>query len=109
MEGINHELPAPLESEFAEIAWGIPKSGEKHAPIWIARPKVTDSAVRFEMLYCGICHSDVHTGVNDWGPCNFPFVGGHELLGRVVEVGSKKIIKVTVKILVKSKPKKLDN
>ena len=41
MEGINHELPAPLESEFAEIAWGIPKSGEKHAPIWIARPKVT--------------------------------------------------------------------
>jgi len=67
MEGINHELPAPLESEFAEIAWGIPKSGEKHAPIWIARPKVTDSAVRFEMLYCGICHSDVHTGVNDWG------------------------------------------
>jgi len=89
MEGINHELPAPLESEFAEIAWGIPKSGEKHAPIWIARPKVTDSAVRFEMLYCGICHSDVHTGVNDWGPCNFPFVGGHELLGRVVEVGSK--------------------
>ena len=41
------------------------------------------------MLYCGICHSDVHTGVNDWGPCNFPFVGGHELLGRVVEVGSK--------------------
>ena len=41
MEGINHELPAPLESEFAEVAWGIPKSGEKHAPIWIARPKVT--------------------------------------------------------------------
>ena len=41
------------------------------------------------MLYCGICHSDVHTGVNDWGPCNFPFVGGHELLGRVVEIGKK--------------------
>jgi len=87
--GVNHELPPPLDSEFLETAWAIPKSGEKHVPIWIARPKVTDFAVKFEMLYCGICHSDVHTGVNDWGPCNFPFVGGHELLGRVVEIGSK--------------------
>jgi len=87
--GINHELPPPLESEFLETAWAIPKSGEKHVPMWIARPKVTDFAVKFEMLYSGICHSDVHTGKNDWGPCNFPFVGGHELLGRVVEVGSK--------------------
>ena len=87
--GINHELPPPLDSEFLETAWGIPRSGEKHEPMWIARPKVTDFAVKFEMLYCGICHSDVHTGKNDWGPCNFPFVGGHELLGRVVEIGSQ--------------------
>ena len=57
--------------------------------VYLLFKHVSDSAVRFEMLYCGICHSDVHTGVNDWGPCNFPFVGGHELLGRVVEVGSK--------------------
>ena len=58
--GINHELPPPLESEFLETAWAIPKSGEKHVPMWIARPKVTDFAVKFEMLYSGICHSDVH-------------------------------------------------
>ena len=31
----------------------------------------------------------MHTGSNDWGPCNFPFVSGHELLGRVTEVGEK--------------------
>lgn len=89
MEGINVELPPPLDSEYPEVAWGIEKSGEKHKPLTIARPKVTDHAVKFEMLYCGICHSDVHTGKNDWGPCSFPFVSGHELLGRVVEVGSK--------------------
>jgi len=87
--GINHVLPPPLDSEFAEVAWGIEKSGGNHGPMWIARPKVTDNAVKFEMLYCGICHSDVHTGKNDWGPCNFPFVSGHELLGRVTEIGSQ--------------------
>jgi len=87
--GINHELPEPLDSEYPEMMWGIKESGGKHEPLWIPRPKVTDHAVKFEMLYCGICHSDVHTGQNDWGPCNFPFVAGHELLGRVTEVGSK--------------------
>ena len=54
MEGINHELPAPLESEFAEIAWGIPKSGEKHAPIWIARPKVTGK-FEVKVIYFHFC------------------------------------------------------
>ena len=41
------------------------------------------------MLYCGICHSDCHAGKGELGGCTYPFVGGHELLGRVVEVGSK--------------------
>ena len=58
-----------IVDEYPEIAWGIEKSGEQHKPLLIARPKVTDFAVKFEMLYCGICHSDVHTGKNDWGPC----------------------------------------
>ena len=42
--------------------WGIPQSGGNHEPLWVPRPKVTDHAVKFEMLFCGICHSDVHTG-----------------------------------------------
>ena len=41
------------------------------------------------MLYCGICHSDCHVGKAELGGCTYPFVGGHELLGRVVEVGPK--------------------
>jgi len=87
-QGVNHVLPPPLPSEYMEVAWAIPQSGGKHTPMMIARPLVTDHQVKFEMLYCGVCHSDVHTGTNDWGPCNFPFVGGHELLGRVTEVGN---------------------
>lgn len=53
------------------------------------RPKVTDYAVKFELIFCGICHSDVHTGRNEWSNCSYPFIPGHELFGKVVEVGSK--------------------
>ncbi len=41
------------------------------------------------MLYCGVCHTDCHFGKNHLHMTTYPFVGGHELLGRVVEVGSK--------------------
>lgn len=47
------------------------------------------------MLYCGICHTDIHFGENDMGGTTYPLVPGHELLGKVVEVGSK-VTKVKV-------------
>jgi hypothetical protein len=53
MAYVEAELPAPLSSEYKEVAWAVPKFGEHHRPIWIARPKVTDYQVKFEMLYCG--------------------------------------------------------
>ena len=96
--GIDIELPPPLDSEYPEIAWGILKFGENHQPLWIARPKITNSnaddksmekQVRFEMLYAGICHTDLHFGRNELGNSLFPMVAGHELLGRVIEIGSK--------------------
>jgi D-arabinose 1-dehydrogenase-like Zn-dependent alcohol dehydrogenase len=61
----------------------------------INRPKVGDNDVRFEMKYCGICHSDVHIARNELGGCMYPVVPGHELVGTVVEVGSK-VTKVKV-------------
>jgi uncharacterized zinc-type alcohol dehydrogenase-like protein len=47
-----------------------------------------DEQVELEVLYCGICHSDVAMLNNEWGFSRFPFVPGHEVIGRVVEVGS---------------------
>jgi uncharacterized zinc-type alcohol dehydrogenase-like protein len=41
------------------------------------------------MLYCGICHSDLHIAENEMGGTTYPCVPGHELLGKVVEVGAK--------------------
>ncbi|KAK9012024.1 hypothetical protein V6N11_040094 [Hibiscus sabdariffa] len=45
--------------------------------------------VAFKVLYCGICHSDLHMIKNDWGTSIYPLVPGHEVVGEVTEVGSK--------------------
>ena len=81
-------LPEPLENEYKEVAWAIEQQGDKFKPIWIARPNCREFDVKFELLYSGICHTDCHYGDNAFGRTVFPLVPGHELLGRVVEVGS---------------------
>ena len=45
--------------------------------------------VSIEILYCGVCHSDLHFAKNDWGLTEFPVVPGHEIVGRVTAVGSE--------------------
>ena len=46
------------------------------------------SDVVIDILYCGICHSDIHSARNEWGWTQYPFVPGHEIVGRVSAVGS---------------------
>jgi alcohol dehydrogenase (NADP+) len=43
--------------------------------------------VKIDILFCGVCHSDVHTARDEWGGTTFPCVPGHEIVGRVVSVG----------------------
>ena len=43
--------------------------------------------VHIRILFCGICHSDLHTVRGEWGPCAYPQVPGHEIVGRVEQVG----------------------
>ncbi|KAH7566811.1 hypothetical protein JRO89_XS08G0238400 [Xanthoceras sorbifolium] len=45
--------------------------------------------VAFKVMYCGICHSDLHNLKNEWGTSTYPLVPGHEIVGVVTEVGSK--------------------
>jgi uncharacterized zinc-type alcohol dehydrogenase-like protein len=49
-------------------------------------PKATDVAI--EILFCGVCHSDLHTVRNEWGGCVYPCIPGHEIVGRVTKVGA---------------------
>ena len=83
------------EVEYREVAWGLTDLGKSFSPFYINRAKVGDFDVKFEVLYCGVCHSDVHIGLNHLGGTTYPLVPGHELAGKVVEVGSK-VTKVQV-------------
>lgn len=57
------------------------------APFQITRRTPGPSDVRFEILYCGVCHSDIHQVRNEWGGSIYPMVPGHEIVGRVKSVG----------------------
>src|ERR1041384_3722282 len=59
------------------------------APWNFERRDVGDQDVQFDILYCGVCHSDLHQVRNDWFPGIFPMVPGHEIVGRVTRVGAQ--------------------
>ncbi|KPH12397.1 NAD(P)-dependent alcohol dehydrogenase [Chryseobacterium sp. ERMR1:04] len=54
----------------------------------IERRDTTPNDVEIDILYCGVCHSDLHTARNDWGGTMYPAVPGHEIVGRITKVGS---------------------
>lgn len=58
------------------------------APWSFERRELNPNDVQFDILFCGVCHSDLHQIKNDWFPGIFPMVPGHEIVGRVVNVGS---------------------
>jgi len=58
------------------------------APWNFERREVGPHDVQFDILFCGVCHSDLHQMRNDWFPGIFPMVPGHEIVGRVTEVGA---------------------
>lgn len=69
--------------------YAAPAPGDDLVPWNFERRDVGDHDVRFDILYCGVCHSDLHQIRNDWFPGIFPMVPGHEIVGRVVETGSR--------------------
>jgi uncharacterized zinc-type alcohol dehydrogenase-like protein len=59
------------------------------APFQIQRREVRPHDVELEILYCGVCHSDIHMARNEWGQTIYPVVPGHEIVGRVTAAGNK--------------------
>ena len=53
----------------------------------IDRREVTLKDVEIDILYCGVCHSDLHFARNDWGFSVYPVIPGHEIVGKVINVG----------------------
>lgn len=58
------------------------------APLDITRRTVKENDVKIDILYCGICHSDIHVARNEWHGTNYPIVPGHEIIGRIIEIGN---------------------
>jgi len=59
------------------------------APWTVERREPRPDDVSIEILYCGVCHSDIHFVENDWGMTSYPVVPGHEIVGRVTAAGSE--------------------
>lgn len=59
------------------------------SPFKFSRRTTGEKDVKFKVFFCGICHSDLHSVRNEWGFSTYPLVPGHEIVGEVVEVGSK--------------------
>jgi len=57
------------------------------APFPFERRELRPKDVLIEILYCGICHSDLHLVRNEWGRSMYPMVPGHEIVGRIIEKG----------------------
>ncbi|MCB9232075.1 MAG: NAD(P)-dependent alcohol dehydrogenase [Bacteroidia bacterium] len=70
-------------------AYGTPAATADLVTMNINRRTVTDKDIEIEILYCGVCHSDLHTARNDWGGTIYPAVPGHEIVGRVTRVGTE--------------------
>ncbi|RCH53680.1 NAD(P)-dependent alcohol dehydrogenase [Mucilaginibacter hurinus] len=69
-------------------AFGTEAADAELALLNIRRRTPTPHDVEIEILYCGVCHSDLHTARNEWHATMYPCVPGHEIIGRVTKVGN---------------------
>jgi uncharacterized zinc-type alcohol dehydrogenase-like protein len=69
------------------FGYAAQSAGVPLAPFTFHRRALRANDVAMEILYCGVCHSDLHQARNDWGASRYPMVPGHEIVGRVTAVG----------------------
>lgn len=71
------------------IGYAAQSSDAHMVPYHFERRDLRENDVAIQILYSGICHSDLHTVNGDWGPQHYPLVPGHEIIGLVTSIGSK--------------------
>ena len=72
----------------ASKGYGTLNAQSPLAPINFTRREPGATEIVVYILYCGVCHSDLHMARNEWGNARYPLVPGHEIVGRVTAVGS---------------------
>jgi uncharacterized zinc-type alcohol dehydrogenase-like protein len=96
MAGVADSAQAQTEQTAAAVntgpsrvrAFAVANAGRRFGEIHIDRRAVGSNDVLLDILYAGVCHSDIHTVRGDWGVPNYPCVPGHEIVGRVRAIGS---------------------
>ncbi len=88
MEAVRATAEGGIHLRVREVkAFGTEAAETDLQPLNIKRRTPTPHDVEIEILYCGVCHSDLHTARNEWHFTSYPCVPGHEIVGRVVNVG----------------------
>jgi uncharacterized zinc-type alcohol dehydrogenase-like protein len=72
---------------YSVKAFATPAASARLGATVIERRQPTPTDVRIKILYCGVCHSDLHFARNEWGFTQYPAVPGHEIVGKVTAVG----------------------
>ena len=83
------------EATISAKSYALHSVGEKFEVFDLQRRAPREDDVVIRILYCGICHSDIHKARNEWNNSKFPMVPGHEITGIVEKVGAK-VTKVQV-------------
>src|SRR4051812_14511568 len=89
MEAIVRTAEGGTKVQSKEVkAFGTKAADASLSSLNINRRKPTPHDVEIEILFCGVCHSDLHTARNEWHGTIYPCVPGHEIVGRVVSAGN---------------------
>lgn len=69
--------------------YAVQNATSELAPWDFERRELGPHDVQFDILFCGVCHSDLHQVKDEWGGAIFPMVPGHEIVGKVVKTGDQ--------------------
>ena len=88
MEAVKSTAEGTIALKIKKVkAFGTEAAHNALQQLNIQRRRPTAHDVEIEILYCGVCHSDLHTARNEWHGTIYPCVPGHEIVGRIVHVG----------------------
>lgn len=76
-------------NRIGAFGYAVQSAKSPMAPFKFERRTPGPKDVQIEIMYCGVCHSDLHQVRDEWNGSNFPMVPGHEILGKVTAVGSE--------------------
>src|SRR5450759_3071450 len=85
---LTSERPVQRQGRITTTGYATHSSTSSLQPFSFERREPGPQDVQIDILYCGVCHSDLHTARNEWTNSIYPVVPGHEIIGRVVKTGA---------------------